>query len=143
MSVKLELSRKKELALLYTIKINDVEPNERVKVKEKSEATPINGLDLLKYCAFCGAMIDNAEEINLEEDYFLEFVGCGTYKATKAEKYRFVKIDADVALRKISAGENVYQLYNDNFQLMVGNYSISGLAYLFCHGNWYIEERDD
>ena len=141
MSVKNELSNKKEKALLCTWKFNDVEPNERVKVKEKSEATPINGLDLLKYCAFCGAMIDNAEEINLEDDYFLEFLGCGTYKATKAEKYSFVKIDAEVALRKISAGENVYQKYNDTFKLMNGEYDISGLAYLFCHGEWYAENN--
>lgn len=141
MSIKNELSNKKEKALIYTWKINDIEPNEKIKVKEVFEATPINGLDLFKWCAFCGAMIDNAEEINLGNNYFLEFVGCGTYKATKTENYKLVKINADEALRKICAGENVYQKYGDSFKLMSGEYDISGLAYIFCHGEWYSESK--
>jgi len=139
MSVKLELSRKKELALLYTIKINDIEPNEKVKVKEIFESIPINGLDLLKYCAFCGAMIDNAEEVNIEDSYFLEFIGCGTYKAIKSEDNKLVKINSDTAMRKICAGENVYRKVADHYKLVSGGYDISNVADWFCYSEWYAE----
>jgi len=141
MSIKNELSNKKEKALIYTWKINDVEPNEKIKIKEIFEATPINGLDLFKWCAFCGAMIENAEEINLEDYYFLEFVGCGSYKATKAEKNELVKIISSVAMSKICAGENVYRKVAGHYKLVEGGHDISNIADWFCYGEWYAESN--
>jgi hypothetical protein len=57
---------------------DEIEP---IKVKEISQATPINGLDLFRFCAFNGAMIQNADKVKPEKTYYLEFLGMCTYRA--------------------------------------------------------------
>lgn len=88
MNFKNQLENKKEKAMVYTMGTNDDE-SIKVKIREEYEAIPINGLDLFKWCAFVGARIQNAEEIKLDKEYILEFIGCGTYIATEITKRKY------------------------------------------------------
>jgi len=49
--IKEELKQKKENAMVYTVKFSGDEST-RIKIREEYEAIPINGLDLLKCCAY-------------------------------------------------------------------------------------------
>ena len=85
MNIKDELKQKKENAMIYTIKFTG-EESTRIKIQEEYEAIPINGLDLLKCCAAVGFMIKNFDEIELNKEYTLEFIGIATHIATEFKK---------------------------------------------------------
>ena len=85
MTIKDELKQKKENAMVYTVKFTG-EESTRIKIREEYEAMPINGLDLLKCCAAVGFMIKNFDEIELNKEYTLEFIGIATHIATEFKK---------------------------------------------------------
>ena len=85
MTIKNELKQKKENAMVYTVKFTG-EESTRIKIKEEYEAIPINGLDLFKWCATVGAIIQDADEIDLNKEYIFEYIGTGTYIVTEFKK---------------------------------------------------------
>jgi len=93
MTIKDELKQKKENAMVYTVKFSG-EESTRIKVREEYDAIPINGLDLLKCCAAVGFMIKNFDEIDLNKEYILEFIGIGTHIVTEFKKddYKYCAI---------------------------------------------------
>ena len=85
MTIRDELKQKRENAMVYTLGFTHNRFT-RCKIREEYEAMPINGLDLLKCCATIGAMIKNADEIDVNKEYFLEFIGIGTYIAMEVRE---------------------------------------------------------
>ena len=92
--MKNKLIKMAEKAKVYTLKFDGDSDAVRVKIREKYDAVPINGLNLLKWCASVGAMIQNVDEIDLNKKYTLEFIGIGTHIATEFKKddYKYCAI---------------------------------------------------
>jgi len=93
MTIRDELKQKRENAMVYTLGFIH-NGFTRYKIREDYEAIPINGLDLLKCCATIGFMIKNADKIDVNKEYILEFIGMSTYIAIeiKKEQYKYCVI---------------------------------------------------
>ena len=116
MNIKDELKQKKENAMVYTVKFTGEEPT-RIKIREEYEAIPINGLDLLKCCAAVGFMIKNFDEIELNKEYTLEFIGIGTHIATEVKKddYKYcVLLPIRIGTAKDILGNRVFNCKINN-----------------------------
>lgn len=116
MKIKNELENKKEKAMVYTTNFTD-DNQDKIKIRKETEAIPISGLDLFKWCAFVGARIQNAEEINLDKEYILEFIGMGAYIATefKKDKYKYcVILPLRTGVVKDFLGNQVFHCVTEN-----------------------------
>ena len=126
--IKEELKQKKENAMVYTVKFSGDEST-RIKIREEYEAIPINGLDLLKCCATIGAMIKNADEIDVNKEYFLEFIGIGTYIAMEVREdlYEYCTIlPLRTGTAKEILGNRVFncKINNGKVDILDDNYEI-------------------
>ena len=128
MNIKDELKQKKENAIVYTVKFAG-EESTRIKIQEEYKATPINGLDLFKWCATVGAIIQNVDEIDINKKYVLEFTGMGTHIATEVnkDKYKYCAIlplRAEIA--KDILGNRVFncKINNGKVDILDDNYEI-------------------
>lgn len=139
MKFKKILEDMKDKALIYKMDFS-TEESAKVKVQDRYEATPIGGLDLYKFCAFNGARIENAEDIKLDKEYYLEFLGLATYKAIESKENNLIKISLNDAITKISQGENVYQKIDENYKLLQGNYDLSYIANIFQNYELFAEK---
>jgi hypothetical protein len=74
------LQNKINNSILTAFSINENGAGEKVVLGRKENKVPISGLDLLKYCASSGARIENFEDINLENNYYVHFIGFMSYK---------------------------------------------------------------
>lgn len=52
-------------------------------VKDNENPTGMFGREILLWCATFGAQIKNIEDLELDELYYLTFVGCGSHEITK------------------------------------------------------------
>jgi len=128
MTIKEELKQKKENAMVYTVKFTG-EESTRIKIREEYEAMPINGLDLLKCCAAVGFIIKNFDEIELNKEYTLEFIGIGTYIAMEVREdlYEYCTIlPLRIGTAKDILGNRVFncKINNGKVDILDDNYEI-------------------
>jgi len=88
MTIRDKLKQMRENAMVYTLGFTH-NGFTRYKIREEYEAIPIDGLDLLKCCAAIGFMIKNADKIDVNKEYVLEFIGIGTHIVTEIKKNQY------------------------------------------------------
>jgi hypothetical protein len=78
------LDEMKENALLSKPDFNSEEYDAKIIIHNKEDAIPIEGMNLVWWCASKGAQIINIEDIRVGSKYYLEFRGAGSYYAIQA-----------------------------------------------------------